>query len=122
MGKADRLSRRMDWKVGVNKDNENQIIIKDNWIHSIYEVVVEGPEVDLLEKIKKTRSKDENVIRVVKEMKKAEVKELRGNEWKIEGELVLKEGKIYVPRDEELRAEVIRLMYRQLDMEEDGKR
>ena len=122
MGKADRLSRRMDWKVGVNKDNENQIIIKDNWIHSIYEVVVEGPEVDLLEKIKKTRSKDENVIRVVKEMKKAEVKELRGNEWKIEGELVLKEGKIYVPRDEELRAEVIQLMYRQLDMEEDGKR
>jgi len=42
-------------------------------------------------------------------MKKAKVKELRGNEWKIEGELVSKEGKVYMPKDEELRAEVIQL-------------
>ena len=63
----------------------------------------------MLEKIKKARSKNENVVRVVEEMKKAKVKELRGNEWKIKGELVLKEGKVYVPKDEELRAEVIRL-------------
>ena len=40
-------------------------------------------------------------------MKKTKVKELRGNEWKIERKLVLKEGKMYVPRDEELRAVVI---------------
>jgi len=32
-----------------------------------------------------------------------------GNEWKIEGELVLKEGKVYIPKDEELRTEVIQL-------------
>ena len=109
MGKADGLSQRADWKVGVDKDNENQIFIKDNWICSMYEVVVEGPEVDLLEKIKKARSKDEDVIRVVEEMKKAGVKELRGNEWKIEEDLVLKEGKIYIPKDEEVRMEVIQL-------------
>ena len=109
MGKADGLSRRLDWKIGVDKDNENQTLIKDNWIRSMYDVVVEGPEVDLVEKIKKARSKDEDVVRVVEKMKKAGVKELRGNEWKIEGELVLKEGKIYVPKDEELRVEVIRL-------------
>ena len=109
MGKADRLSRRVDWKVGVDKDNENQIFIKDNWIHSMYEVVVEGPEVDLVEKIKKARSRDEDIIRVVEEMKKVGVKELRGNKWKIEENLVLKEGKIYVPKDKELRAEVIQL-------------
>ena len=30
MGKADGLSRRADWKIGVDKDNENQILIKDN--------------------------------------------------------------------------------------------
>jgi len=46
----------------------------------MYEVVVEGPEVDLLEKIKKARSKDEDIVRVVEEMKRAGVKELRGNE------------------------------------------
>ena len=109
MGKADGLSRRADWKVGIDKDNENQVIIKDNWIHNMCEVVIEGPEVDILEKIKKTRSKDEDVVRVVEEMKKVGVRELWGNEWKIEGELVLKGGKVYVPKDEELRVEIIRL-------------
>ena len=38
----------------------------------MYEVVVEEPKVDLLEKIKKAKSKDENVIRIVEEMKKWE--------------------------------------------------
>ena len=70
MEKADGLSRRVDWKIGVDKDNENKILIKDNWICSMYEVVVEGPEVDLVEKIKRARSKDEDIIRVVEEMKK----------------------------------------------------
>jgi len=111
MGKVDGLSRRADWKVGTDKDNENQVFIKDHWIRNIYEVVVEGPEVDLLEKIKKVRSKDEDVIKVVEEMKKAGVRELRGNEWKLEEDLVLKEGKVYVLKDEELRVEVIRLYH-----------
>jgi len=109
MGKVDGLSRRADWKVGVDKDNNNQVFIKDNWIRSMYEVIIEGPEVNLVEKIKKARSKDEDVVRIVEEMKKAGVKELRGNEWKIEGDLVLKEEKVYVLKDEELRAEVIQL-------------
>jgi len=107
MGKVDRLSRRSDWKVGVENDNDNQIIIKDNWLYRLEEVIIEGPEVDILEKIKKARSRDKDVVRIVEEMKKAKVKELRGSEWQIEGELVLKEGKVYVPKDEELRAEVI---------------
>jgi len=111
MRKADGLSRRSDWKVGVEKDNENQVFIKDNWICSLQKVVIEGPEVELLEKIKKARSKNEDVVRVVEEMKKTKVKEIRENEWKIEGELVLKEVKVYLPKDEELRAEVIQLHY-----------
>jgi len=55
------------------------------------------------------RSKDKDIVRVVEEMKKVGVKELRGNEWQIEGELVVKEEKMYIPKDKELRAEVIRL-------------
>jgi len=50
MGKADGLSRRVDWKVGVDRDNDNQVLIKDNWICNMYEVVIEGPEVELVEK------------------------------------------------------------------------
>ena len=52
--KADGLSRRLDWKVGVENNNNNQILIKNNWICSLQEVVIEGPEVDILEKIKKS--------------------------------------------------------------------
>jgi len=98
MGKADGLSRRLDWKVEVEKDN---------WIRSLKEVVIKGPEVDIVKKIKKARSKDEEVVRIVEEMKKTKVKELRGEEWKIEGDLVIKEEKIYVPKEVELRAEII---------------
>ena len=93
IGKADRLSRRSDWKIGVENDNDNQVVIKDNWIHSLQEVVIEGPKVEILEKMKKARSKDKDIVRVVEEMKKANMKELQGNEWQIEGELVLKKKK-----------------------------
>ncbi len=57
MGKADGLSRRVDWKIGTDKDNENQIFIKDNWIRSMYEVVIERPEVEITEKLKKQEVK-----------------------------------------------------------------
>ena len=30
MRKVDRLSRRSDWKIGIEKDNEDQVFIKDN--------------------------------------------------------------------------------------------
>ena len=41
--------------------------------------MIEEPEVDILEKIKKARSKDEEIVRVVEEIKKAGVKILQGN-------------------------------------------
>ena len=62
--------------MGVDRDNKNQILIKDNWVRSLQEVVVEGLEVELLEKIKKARSRDEEVVRIVEDMKKKKVKEL----------------------------------------------
>ena len=44
-------------------------------------------------------------------MKKAGVKVLRGDEWQIEGELVLKEGKVYVLKNEKLKAKIIWLYH-----------
>ena len=76
MGKADELSRRPDWKVGVENDNDNQVVIKDNWVCRVQEVVIEGPEVEIVEKMKKARSKDKDVVRIVEEMKRIKVKEL----------------------------------------------
>jgi len=41
MEKADSLSRRLDWKVGVENDNENQNLIKKEYVREIIEIVVE---------------------------------------------------------------------------------
>ena len=75
------------------------------------EQLVEGPEEEIVKKIKEARDKDEEVIKAVEEMKKAEVKMLRNEEWQIEEGLVLKEGKVYIPKNEKLRVEIIRLHY-----------
>ena len=79
IGKVDGLSRQLDWKVGVEKDNDNQVFIKDNWICRLEEVVIEEPEVDIVEKIKKARNKNKKVVRIVKEIKKTGVKVLWGD-------------------------------------------
>ena len=107
----DSFSRRPDWKIGVEKDNENQVFIKNNWICNLSEVVIEGLEEDILEKIKKTRGKDKEVVRVVEEMKKAGVEVLREDEWQIKGKLVLKEENIYMSKKEKLRIEIIWLYH-----------
>ena len=111
MGKADGLSRRPDWEVGVEKDNEEQTLVKKEWLETktikVAEVIIEG--VDLLDKVRKCKARNDEVVKAVEEMKRAEVKMLRDEEWRQEDGLMLKEGKVYVPRDEKLRAEVIRL-------------
>ncbi len=66
MEKVDSLSKRPDQKVGVDKDNEDQVFIKDCWLCSLYKVVIEGPEVNIVEKIKKARGKDKEIVKVVK--------------------------------------------------------
>jgi len=74
MKKVDRLSKRLDWKVGVEKDNKYQTLIKEQYICNLVEVVIEESKVEILEKIKIARAKDKEVVRVVEEMKKAKVK------------------------------------------------
>jgi len=71
------------------------------------EQLIEEPEEEIVKKIKKTRDKDEEVIKAVEKIKKAGVKMLRNEEWQIEEGLVLKEGRVYVPKDEKLRIEII---------------
>ena len=57
--------------VGPENNNNNQTLIKEQWIHSLVEVVIKGPEVEILEKMKIAREKNKKVVRVVEEMKKA---------------------------------------------------
>jgi len=51
-------------------------VVKDSWLYRLEEVIIEGLEVDILGKIKKARNRDKDIVKVVKEMKKAKVKKL----------------------------------------------
>ena len=107
MGKADRLSRRPDWRKRIERDNEDRTLVKKEWLRrvGVKEVLIEG--VDLLKKVRESKAKDDEVIKAVEEMKQAGVKMLRDEEWRKEDGLILKEGKVYMPKDEELRTEII---------------
>ena len=61
------------------------------------------------------------MIKAVEEMKRAEVKVLRNEEWQIEDDLVLKKGKVYVPKDDKLRLEIIWLHHNMLITEHGGQ-
>ena len=71
IGKADSLSRRPDWEVRVERDNEDKTLVKKEWLENRrtekVEVIVE--EVDLLKKIRQSRVRDNKVVKAVEEMK-----------------------------------------------------
>ena len=97
-----------DWS---RKEYEEQMLVKKEWFDAkrirVVEVIIE--EVDLLDKVRKCKVRDNEVIKAVEEMKQAGVKILRDEEWCQEDGPILKEGKVYISKDNKLRAEVIRL-------------
>jgi len=121
MGKADGLSRRPDWRKGIEKDNKDRTLVKVEWLRRtrVEEVLIEG--VDLLKKVKESKAKDDEVIKAVEEMKRAEVKMLRDEEWREEDGLMLKDRKVYVPKDKESRTKIIQLHHNTLVGEHGGQ-
>jgi len=71
MGRVDGLSRRPDWEVGVERDNEEQTLVKKEWLEArvaqVSEVVIKG--VNILDKIRKSEVKNNKVVKAVEEMK-----------------------------------------------------
>ena len=65
------LSRRPDWEIRVEKDNEDETLVKPEWLEvrktEAVEIIVDG--VDLLEEVKKSKVKDDKVVKAVEEMK-----------------------------------------------------
>jgi len=57
-------------------------LVKPEWLEvrktEVVEIIVEG--VDLLEEVRKSKVKDDEVVKAVKEIKQAEVKMLRDEE------------------------------------------
>jgi len=85
MGKADGLSRRPDWQEGVERDNEDQKLIKPEWIRRV-EMLME--EENLRERIRKAQEGDEKIVKAVEELKRAGIKALKDKEWEIKDGIV----------------------------------
>jgi len=91
----------------VEKDNEDQKLIKLEWIREVKMIIEKR---NLKERIRRAQKGNKKVVKAVEELKRAGIKTLKDEEWKIEDGLVMKEGRIYVPEGK-LRREVIRLHY-----------
>ena len=67
------MSRRADWAEGVERDNENQIILKKEWLEiraiEKEQLLIEGAEEGIIEKIKKSEVKDDEIVKVVEREK-----------------------------------------------------
>lgn len=104
--KPDALSRRPDHKKGEN-DNENITLLKPSYfkIQALKQghVHISGSEGDLLKSIREAKDLDEQVVKAVEELKQSPSKKIDGQEWSMEQGLVLFRGKVYVPKDMELR-------------------
>ena len=95
----------------MEKDNEDETLVKPEWLEvrrtEVVEIIVD--RVDLLKEVRKSKVKDKKVVKAVEEMKRVGVKMLRDEEWREVNGIIYKEGKVYVPKDNKLRAEIIRL-------------
>ena len=66
----------------MEKDNENKILVKAEWLEvrriEVIEIIVKG--VDLLEKVRWSKVKDNEIVKAVEEIKQAGVKMQRDEE------------------------------------------
>ena len=74
IGKANELSRRLDQQERVKNNNQDQMLIKPEWIKRM-EILVEKN--NLRKKIKKAQKKHKKVVKVVEKLKKTRMKTLR---------------------------------------------
>ena len=66
----------------MERDNEEKTLVKPEWLEvrktEAVEIIID--RVDLLEKVRKSKVKDDEVVKAVEEMKQVEVKMLRNEE------------------------------------------
>lgn len=115
IGKPDALSRRSDFDRG-ESDNVDTTLLKPkffkvNAMRQTGEVIAEGPEKSILFKIRKSKAYDESVAKAIEELKRSPTKHLRKEEWSLDQELILFNGKVYVPKDMAIRTEIVKLCH-----------
>ena len=112
------MSKQLEQESRLDRESRetiNQVMLKKKQLKikvmEKEQLSIEAVEEEIIKKIKKSEVKDDEIIKVVEEIKKTRVKVLRNNEQQIKKKLVLKERKVYISKDESLRLEIIQLYY-----------
>ena len=110
--KADLLSRQKDHQEGVGEDNTGVMMLKQKFFRAL-ETKEENADVELMDKIWKSRWKVEDKVK-----EKVQKKE---RDWEEENGIIMWEGSIYVPKDKRLRDEVTRLHHNTHEADHPGQ-
>jgi hypothetical protein len=112
MGKPDALSRRADHRSGQG-DNDNLTLLAPELfrIHALAGVRLEGDERNILREVRRSLKDDvqeESVAKAARELRKDKGRgTVKSAEWSESDRLLMFHGKIYVPKDRELRHRII---------------
>jgi hypothetical protein len=125
-GKPDRLSRRTDHKPEEGKDNSETMVLKPEVFkinatkrgHST--TVNDHP---ILKRIRQSKEIDESVATAIQTLHKLGPKKLRRGleDWNNEDGLVLYRGKVYVPKDPDIRRDLTKLHHDSLESGHPGE-
>src|SRR5262249_3069956 len=109
-GKPDALSRRPDHGKGEN-DNKDVVLLKPDFfrIQALKQghVLLSSLERPLMRRIRESKAYDDKVVKAVDELRKSGTSRIDGSEWAEEQGLVLFRGKVYVPKDSDLRRAIV---------------
>ena len=107
----------------MERDNENNILVKSKWLvvkrTEKVKIIIKG--VDLLEEMRQSKVKNNKVVKAVEEIKQVGVKMLRDKEQKEVDGIMYKEEKVYMPKGNKLRVEIVRLHHNTLVGEHEGQ-
>jgi len=115
MGKPDALSQRPDHGKGAS-DNEDVILLRLELIvvRALEGLHLEGPERDMLREICQGNQKgnqEESVAKAARELRQTSSKTVCSAEWSEDDGVLQFRGKIYVPRNSDLRRRIVSLCY-----------
>jgi hypothetical protein len=112
MGKPDALSRWADHGSGQG-DNDNLTLLAPElfWIHALAGIRLEGNERNILQEVRcslKDDAQEELVAKAARELRKDKGRgTVKSTEWSESDGLLMFCGKIYVPKDRDLRRRIV---------------
>jgi hypothetical protein len=112
MGKPDALSRRADHR-SRQRDNDNLMLLTPELfrIHALAGIRLDGNERNILQEVQhypKDDVQEESVAKAARELRKDKGRvTVKSAEWSESDGLLMFHGKIYVPKDRELRRHII---------------